>query len=201
MKPLYKISAGLIAISIALSLYLFLFPVTVEFVPHWIGPLIALISFAVLFSAERGPKPKNPERGFWVILIVTPILGILLQLFFLAHAYEALALFKYELVTILGYHVFLALVGNYVTTSKSMMSGIPTPWNLRSDLSWRKSHRLMGFAFVAIAIISALAILVTGEFQEVVLATGMYGLLPVFAIYSWWVWRADPDKRPLLGSS
>lgn len=201
MKLLYKISAGLIAISIGLSLYLFLFPVNVEFVPHWIGPLIAIVSFVIILSAERGPKPKNPERGFWTILIGTPILGILLQLHHLAHAYEALAFFGSELVPILGYHVFLAIVGNYVTTSKSMMSGIPTPWNLRSDMSWRKSHRLMGFAFVAIAIISALAILVTGEFQKEVLATGMMSLLPIFAVYSWWVWKNDPDKRPLMGTS
>jgi hypothetical protein len=57
----------------------------------------------------------------------------------------------------------------------------------------------MGYGFVGVAIVSALAILVTGEFQEVVLATGMFGLLPVFAVYSWWVWRADPKRRPVMG--
>jgi len=201
MKPLYKISAGLIAISIGLSLYLFLFPVAVEFVPHWIGPLIAIVCFVIILGAERGPKPKNPERGLWAILIGTPILGILLQLHHLAHAYEALALFGSELVPILGYHVFLAIVGNYATTSKSMMSGIPTPWNLRSDLSWRKSHRLMGFGMVIVAVISAIATLATGAFQEPVLVVGMIGLPIIFAVYSWWVWREDPNRRPLMGTS
>jgi len=199
MKTLYIISAALTALSIALSLYMFTAPLTYDFIPHWVGPLMAAISLLILYSAKWGPKPENPERGFWAILLLMPLLGILVQLYYLAQSFAWLSIFGNVLVPILGYHVFLAVIGNYVTTSKSLLSGIPTPWNLRSDLSWAKSHRFMGFAFVATAFISAGAILVTGEYQHLILAVGLFGMLPIFAIYSWWVWKEDPNRRPLMG--
>ena len=85
MKPLYKISAGLIVISLGLSLNLFLSPVNVEFIPHWLLPLVSIVCLLILIGAERGPKPKNPERGFWAILIGAPLLAILIQFYYLAH--------------------------------------------------------------------------------------------------------------------
>ena len=201
MKPLYKISAGLIAISIGLSLKLFLLPVNADSFPHWAIPLGAIICLVILMGAERGPKPKNPERGFWAILLGLPILAILFQLYYLADSYEVLAFFGHKLVPTYGFHIFLAIIGNYVTTSKSMMSGIPTPWNLRSDLSWRKSHRLMGFGMVVLAAVSAIITLITGVFQVFVMGGGLAISLISFVIYSWWVWREDPDRRPLMGTS
>lgn len=201
IKPLFKYSAALIVISALISLYIFANPVEETFLPHWALPLISAICLVILIGANRGPTPKNPERGFWAILLGVPILGILFQLSYLGASISWLSVFKNELVPILGLHVFLAIVGNYVTTSRSMLSGLPTPWNLRSDLSWRKSHRLAGYGLVLLALISAAATLAAGEFQEHVLGIGMIILLASFAVYSWWVWRSDPDRRPLLGTS
>lgn len=201
MKPLYIISAILIAISALISAYLFANPVPQTILPHWVIPLISAICLAVLIGAERGPKAENPEKGFWAILLVTPILGLLFQFHYLSAEFTALSLFKSPLVPFTGFHVFLALVGNYVTTSKSMMSGLPTPWNLRSRESWRKSHRLGGYGTVIIAIMSGIATLVAGEFQDKLFGIGMVTLFLVFIVYSWWVWRSDPERKALFGTS
>ena len=199
MKTLFKISAGLIFISAMISGYLFFNPVQESFLPHWVLPLLAMICLIILIGAERGPKPKHKERGFGAILICMPLLAILFQLHYLAENLSVLLMFKSELVPILGLHVFLATVGNYVTTSKSLLSGLPTPWNMRSDLSWSKSHRLLGFGFVLLAVISATVTVLQGQFNGNVLAVGLIILLVSFAIYSWWVWRNDPNRGPLHG--
>jgi len=199
MKALYGMSAALLAFSGGLSAYLFANPVEEAFAPHWAIPLVGLICFLILVSAERGPKPRNPEKGFWAVLLCTPILGILFQLHYLSHI-SWLSIFQNAMIPIVGLHVLMALIGNYITTSKSVLSGIPTPWNLRSKKSWRKSHRLGGYGMVVIGVIGGIAAIITGEYQDEFLGFSLLGLLIVFTIYSWWVWRNDPDNEPLFGT-
>ena len=199
MKPLFIVSAILTAISALISVYLFNAPIERSFIPHWAGPLISFVSLIILIGAERGPKPTVTEKGFWAILIGQPLLGIIIQLHYLSVRYETLSFFDSQLVPILAFHVFFACIGNYVTTAKSLIAGLPTPWNMRSQLSWQKSHRLIGFSFVILAIISAITTVSTGAFQERILGFGLLITLVVFAIYSWWVWRSDPDRQSLYG--
>lgn len=201
MKPLYIASAVLIGISALLSLYMFANPVPQTILPHWVLPLISFICLVILVGADRGPQAKNPEKGFWAILLVTPLLGILFQLHYLSAISDSLAVFQNPLVPLTGLHIFLALVGNYITTSKSVLSGLPTPWNLRSKKSWHKSHRLGGYGIVVVAVISGIATLVTSEFQNGLLGLGLLAVGLIFVIYSWWIWRNDPDRKALYGTS
>jgi len=200
-KQLFKISSGLIAISVLMSAYLFQNPTGHSFLAHWILPVMSLICLIILIGAERGPKPIHQERGFGAILIGVPVLAILFQLHDLSVDVPALSVFENELVPLWGFHIFLALVGNYTTTSKSLLTGLPTPWNMRSDLSWRKSHRFIGFGIVFITMISAVNMMVTGAYSDVLLGTCLFGLFLSFVIYSWWVWRHDANRGPLHGRS
>lgn len=199
MKHLFIGSAILTAVSGLVSLFLFLNPMPETFLPHWAIPLFSAGCLLILIGAQRGPDPKHPERGFWAILVGLPILGLIFQLHYLAPSVDFLSIFQSKLVPIMGLHFFLAIVGNYVTTSKSMLSGFPTPWNLRSDLSWRKSHRLAGFGLVLLAIVSGITTLVSGQFQEEVLGGGMLMLGLLFIAYSRWVWHRDPNRLALWG--
>ena len=202
MKTLFKISAGLIALSLLISGYLFINPVAETIIPpHWVLPLASFVSLIILMGAEGGPKPIHKERGFGAILVGLPLLALLFQFHNLAYEFAVLSLFKNILVPILGFHLLLAIIGNYITTSKSLLSGLPTPWNMRSDLSWRKSHRMLGYGFVLLAMVSALITLIKGEYDHMALGIGLIILLVGFAIYSWWVWRNDPERGPLHGSS
>lgn len=198
MKTLFKISGVLIAVSALISGYLFLNPVPEGFMPHWLLPLLAVMCLLILIGAERGPKPIHKERGFGVILIGVPLLAILFQTQYIA-ASLGLKVLQSELLPIIGFHIFIAIVGNYVTTSKSLLSGLPTPWNMRSEISWRKSHRLLGFGTVMVAAISGFVTLIQGQFNHYVLGGAFLCLWVVFVVYSWWVWGRDPDRGPLHG--
>ncbi len=199
MKLVLGTSGVLLAISGLLSAYLFANPVEESMAPHWAIPLVGLICFFGIPAHERRSKPQNREKGYWSILLCVPILGILFQLHYLSHI-SWLSGFQSPLIPIMGLHVFLILVGNFVITSKSIISGIPTPWNLRSKMSWRKSHRLCGYGLVGLGIVNGAATLIKGEFQDGLLGLGMLGLFFVFAVYSWWVWRGDPDREPIFGT-
>ena len=107
MKTLFKISAGLIAISLLISGYLFYYPTPESFMPHWVLPLSAMICLIILIGAERGPKPFHKERGFGTILIGIPLLAILFQLNYIAMEF-GVAFLENELIPILGFHVFFS---------------------------------------------------------------------------------------------
>lgn len=199
MRNLFMGSAVLVAISGLISLFLFLNPMPETFLAHWIIPLFSSGCLLILIGAQRGPDPKHPERGFWAILLGLPILGLIFQFHYLAPSFDFLSIFESKFVPVMALHFFLAIVGNYVTTSKSMVSGFPTPWNLRSELSWRKSHRLAGFGLVLLSIISGITTLVNGQFQGEVLGGGMLMLGLLFIAYSWWVWHRDPNRDALWG--
>jgi len=79
--------------------------------------------------------------------------------------------------------------------------GIRTPGTLSSKLSWSKTHRAGGWVFI----LMGLAMMASGLIAKawaftasmVLLIGGSVGL----AIYSYLVWRTDPDKTPPAGTS
>jgi len=200
MKKFFKASAGLIAISGAVSACLFVNPMGDGFLPHWVLLIGAILGFLILLSAEYAPKPMQKERGFGAFLVGLPLLSLLVQFQYLADQFQIFAIFKHDLTVLLALHVFLIIAGNYITTAKSLISGLPTFWNMRSDLSWRKSHRFLGFGIVFIAIISVANLIVTGQHNHNFLGVGCILLFVVFNFYSCWLWHKDPHKQALHGA-
>lgn len=119
-----------------------------------------------------------------------------------------LALHTSIVLTVLGYNVPLnsvlsvtvgilfMVIGNYMGKIRSTFTfGIRTPWTLSSDLSWNKTHRLGGKLFM----LSGLAILVCGLFAPnllfPVLLIAPLGTVGVTLIYSYTVWKGDPEAQ------
>ncbi len=77
--------------------------------------------------------------------------------------------------------------------------GVRTPWTLASELSWRKTHRVSGRLFVGYGLVMAVSpflpfgrhFILWGTLAFVVV------ILAVAGIYSYLVWKSDPDRRPL----
>jgi uncharacterized membrane protein len=79
--------------------------------------------------------------------------------------------------------------------------GIRTPWTLSSKESWVRTHRAGGWLFMAFGLmIMCTALIRTRIFVvavAVAFAAGILGLI----VYSYLVWRRDPDKVPPAGTT
>lgn len=79
--------------------------------------------------------------------------------------------------------------------------GVRTPWTLSSKLSWTRSHRLAGRLFLASGLGSIL-LLAVGPSVALYFLIGSCALTAVVSVvYSWFVWRGDPERVPPAGTS
>jgi immunity protein, SdpI family len=77
--------------------------------------------------------------------------------------------------------------------------GIRTPWTLSSAESWTRTHRAGGWFFVAMGLVMlAAGAVARREAFSAAIALLVVGILGL-CVYSYVVWRADPDKVPPAG--
>jgi uncharacterized membrane protein len=72
--------------------------------------------------------------------------------------------------------------------------GVRTPWTLSSKLSWTKTHRLAGWLFVAMGAAMALWGLLPAAWSFVVMLVVVGASVAWILIYSYVVYRQDPDR-------
>jgi len=78
--------------------------------------------------------------------------------------------------------------------------GIRTPWTLSSKLAWSRTHRVGGWLFILMGVLMmACAALRTEWAVWVMLGVGVAGTLGL-VVYSYVLWRRDPDKTPPAGT-
>ena len=95
--------------------------------------------------------------------------------------------------------VFL-VIGNILGKVRpNWFVGIRTPWTMSSAESWTRTHRAGGWLFIAIGLLMMIGgmIAVRPAFTAAIVLTilGVVGL----TIYSYVIWRQDPDKVPPAG--
>ncbi|MDQ7842908.1 MAG: DUF1648 domain-containing protein [Armatimonadota bacterium] len=78
--------------------------------------------------------------------------------------------------------------------------GIRTPWTLSSKLAWMRTHRLGGWLLIGLGLLlMALAVVRAVWAIWLVVAAGL-GFTLWAVVYSYLVWRTDPDKVPPAGT-
>lgn len=77
-------------------------------------------------------------------------------------------------------------------------AGIRTPWTLSSARSWKATHRLGGRLFMASGILTLGAAVLGSTAAFVTMMVTMVVVIVVVVVYSYRVWRDDPDKVPLV---
>lgn len=102
-----------------------------------------------------------------------------------------------------GVGLLFAVLGNVLTTLRSnFMVGVRTPWTLTSDLAWDKTHRLIGRLWVVGGLVTFLVSLAgQPEILVAILLAFVIGTLAVAFVYSYLVWRGDPDKHSIGGGA
>ena len=92
--------------------------------------------------------------------------------------------------------LLLIVIGNYLGKVRSnFLFGIRTPWTLSSDLSWNKTHRLGGKLFVLAGIVGLIGQVVPGDNALFILLGTMIPAVILMVVYSYLVWRDDPDRQ------
>ena len=175
--------------------------------PAWLGFLLVpaiTVGLAVLFAAIPAIEPRrdNLQRSANAYRTVAVAVTLLM---FGVHVVVVLAGTEGDAPVALvvggGVGLLFAAIGNVMTTVRSnYMFGVRTPWTLSSDLSWDKTHRLVGRLFVIAGIGTAAASLF-GLLQVVIwlLIGSVTVVLVVAFVYSYVVWRDDPNHRPTSG--
>jgi len=78
--------------------------------------------------------------------------------------------------------------------------GIRTPWTMSSKISWVRTHRLGGWLFMALGgLFAATGAFKLGSFGFVVIGAVIAVVVILFG-YSYFVWKADPEKQPPAGT-
>jgi uncharacterized membrane protein len=160
-------------------------------------PLLALaVYLLLLFLPRLDPLRANYDRfaGTYALLRlgVTAVLAgihVVLVLTALGRPVDA-----GQAISLLVGGLFLLLGSLLPRLQPNWFAGIRTPWTLSSRLSWRKTHQVGAYYFVALG----LAIIVAGVSRVdwllwLTIVLGLTGVVCLFA-YSYLVWRSDPER-------
>ena len=94
--------------------------------------------------------------------------------------------------------VLLVVVGNLLGKIRpNWFVGVKTPWTLSSKRSWVKTHRMAGWTFVLLGL-AFVGLGLAGPVGQVpafaVLVAASVGSVLWLFVYSYLVWRSDPEK-------
>jgi uncharacterized membrane protein len=164
-----------------------------------IGPVITAGLLAILALVPRiEPRRENLRRSAsayrTTVVATTVFMGVL-------HVVAVLAGTGVDVpvggIVGAGVGILLAIIGNVLTTVRStFLFGVRTPWTLTSDRSWDRTHRLVGRLFVATGLLMVVTSL-TGRLELVlgVMTVMLIGSVLIGFVYSYRVWKDDPDRR------
>ena len=162
-------------------------------------PIIALGILALLLVVPRiDPRRANLEKSAVAYNIIgIAVMGLFTGVDVIVVLSAAGRPVDVSLLMSVGIGLLFVAIGSVLPRLRSSyLVGIRTPWTLTSELAWRKTHVLGSRLFVAFG----LALIITGiigatQAMTVVLLGGIVIVLVATTVYSYVVWRGDPDRR------
>lgn len=102
-----------------------------------------------------------------------------------------------------GIGILFAVLGNVMSTVRSnFLFGVRTPWTLSSELSWDRTHRLVGRLFFVGGLVTfASSLAGSAQLVLVVLLGTVVAILVVAVPYSYRMWQSDPNRRSMGGDA
>jgi uncharacterized membrane protein len=161
-------------------------------------PLLSVGLVALLYFLPRfEPRARNlAESGGPYLQVTIALLALMVGLQLIVVLAAVGRPLDITLVLGVGTGILFVVIGNVLGKVRSnFMFGVRTPWTLSSDLSWNKTHRLVGRLFVLLGFAVAVAAVVAGsQAYLAVLLGGIAVVIGVAFVYSYRVWKSDPNK-------
>jgi len=168
-----------------------------RFADKWIVLALAVGLYLVMAFLPR-LDPGRANYAQFVGAYSTIRLAVLAFLVVLS-ASSSLGL-RGEEVTHIALGALLIVIGSVMGKIRpNWFAGIRTPWTLASKRSWLKTHRLGGWLFMAWGFVELLSGQVLPSGRGITLVC-VATVLTILVIYSYLVWRDDPDKLPAVGT-
>ena len=166
-------------------------------------PLLTLgIYFLLLFMPRIDPGRANYQRfagAYSIIRIATTALLAVI------YGVTNLSIRGYRIdmsiVVSLAVGAILIVIGNLMGKIRpNWFVGIRTPWTISSKVSWTKTHRLGGWLFIVMGLAFIAAGIARSPWTFIAAAAIAIGSVIWMLVYSYLVWRDDPDKLPPAGT-
>lgn len=161
-------------------------------------PLLSLVLAIVLaYAPTLDPKRRNfpmHAGAYWVVTNVV--------LAFLAATHVMLIGFNLgwpmniNVLMGVGLGLLFIVLGNVLTRVRpNWIFGVRTPWTLSSDRSWRETHRVAGYGFVAAGIATLITGFAAPKVALIVMLAGVGAAAVVSVVWSYVAWKRDPDAQ------
>lgn len=161
-------------------------------------PLILVAQLGLFYVLPRiDPRGANYTKfkSTYDILIITLMIFMLgVHLLILAAALGV----RIPITRIVpaGVGILFIVLGNLMPRMRpNWFVGIKTPWTLSSDRVWDRTHRFSGRLFVVVGALIVLSALLAPALVKPVLMFAPWVLVIAVLVYSYIIWRTDPEAR------
>jgi uncharacterized membrane protein len=163
----------------------------------WMMPLVLAGTWLLMRALPHiDPRRDNYAnfRGAYETIIIAVMLLLLGVHVMVLEAASGRAI-SFERVVPGAIGVLFIVVGAVMPRIQSnWFVGIRTPWTLSSDLSWKKTHRVGGYLFMAVGALTVLAALVVPALTFKILFAAALVMVTFVFWYSYSVWKTDPAR-------
>ncbi len=166
-------------------------------------PLITLgVYLLLLFLPRIDPGRANYQRfggAYSTIRLATTVL--LAVIYGVTNLWIRGYRVDMSLVVSLAVGALLIVIGNLMGKIRpNWFVGIRTPWTISSKTSWTKTHRLGGRLFILMGLAFIAAGIARAPWALIMAVAIMIGSIVWMFVYSYVVWRDDPNKLPPAGT-
>jgi len=167
-------------------------------------PLITVAVYLLLLFLPRiDPGRANYDRFASVYAIirsaVIAVLGAIHAVVLLMVSGKPVALGALMTIVV---GILLIVLGSVMGKIRpNWFVGIRTPWTLSSKTSWVKTHRLGGWLSIGMGISLVAAGLIPSRSTMIGAGVLITTALIWMIVYSYFVWKDDPDRIPPAGTS
>ncbi len=154
--------------------------------------LLVLHFICVLYTAHDNRAAAQTARAFNLAFLISPVVSVVVSgvIYISALGGKVVATETVPAITAVIIGFMLVLFGNSMpklTRNRSM--GIKTPWTVRDDRVWYKTHRLGARLWVAGGIVIILSVLLPEKVFICILVAVLLAISVIPAVYSYVIYN------------